>query len=75
MKTDGFLPRYNAIECFHQAGNHLFGIKFRVSPIIFEKQIDFSEYHKRGPVGMQPGHFCFYITGNNKLFSKKNLTL
>lgn len=44
MKTDGFLPRYNAIECFHQPGNHLFGIKFRISPVIFEKKVDFSEY-------------------------------
>ncbi len=44
MKTDGFLPRYNAIECFHKAGNHLFGIKFRISPVIFEKKINFSEY-------------------------------
>lgn len=44
MRTDGFLPRYNAIECFHKPGNHLFGIKFRVSPIIFEKKVDFSEY-------------------------------
>ncbi len=46
MKTDGFLPRYNAIECFHKPGNHLFGIKFRVSPVIFEKKINFSEYKK-----------------------------
>jgi AraC-like DNA-binding protein len=45
MKTDGFLPRYNAIESFHQVGNRLFGIKFRISPVIFEKKIDFSEYH------------------------------
>ncbi len=44
MKTDGFLPRYNAIECFHKPGNHLFGIKFRISPILFEKKINFSEY-------------------------------
>lgn len=44
MKTDGFLPRYNAIECFHKPGNHLFGIKFRISPVIFKKKIDFSEY-------------------------------
>jgi AraC-like DNA-binding protein len=44
MRTDGFLPRYNAIESFHQPGNHLFGIKFRISPVIFEKKIDFSEY-------------------------------
>jgi AraC-like DNA-binding protein len=44
MRTDCFLPRYNAIECFHKPGNHLFGIKFRISPVIFEKKIDFSEY-------------------------------
>ncbi len=46
MKGDGFLPRYNAIECFHKPGNHLFGIKFRISPVIFEKQINFSEYRE-----------------------------
>jgi hypothetical protein len=44
MKADGFLPRYNAIECFHKPDNHFFGIKFRISPIVFEKKIDFSEY-------------------------------
>ena len=44
MKTDGFLPRYNPIECFHKPGNHLFGIKFRISPVIFKKKINFSEY-------------------------------
>ncbi|MBC7937696.1 MAG: AraC family transcriptional regulator [Rhizobacter sp.] len=45
MKTDGFLPRHQSIECFHQAGNCLFGIKFKISPIIFEKKVDFSEYN------------------------------
>ena len=44
MKTDGFLPRHKAIECYHQVGNRLFGIKFKVSPVIFEKKINFSEY-------------------------------
>lgn len=44
MRTDLFLPRYNRIECFHKPGNHLFGIKFRMSPVLFEKKIDFSEY-------------------------------
>lgn len=44
MKTHGFLPRYNAIECFHKPGNHFFGIKFRISPVIFEKKVNFSEY-------------------------------
>lgn len=44
MKTDGFLPRQHAIECFHKPGNHFFGIKFRISPVIFEKRINFAEY-------------------------------
>lgn len=44
MKTDGFLPRYHAIESFHKPGDQLFGIKFRISPVIFEKKVDFSEY-------------------------------
>lgn len=44
MKGDGFLPRHTAIECYHQRGNKLFGIKFRISPVIFEKKVDFSEY-------------------------------
>lgn len=48
MKTDCFLPRYNTIECFHKPGNQLFGIKFRISPVIFEKKVNFSEY--RGAV-------------------------
>lgn len=46
MRADGFLPRYNAIECFHRHGNHLFGIKFRISPVIFKKKINFSEYRE-----------------------------
>ena len=44
MKSDGFLPRHTSLECFHRPGNKLFGIKFRVSPVIFEKNINFSEY-------------------------------
>jgi AraC-like DNA-binding protein len=44
IKTDVFLPRFHAIECFHKPGNHFFGIKFRVSPVILEKKINFSEY-------------------------------
>jgi AraC-like DNA-binding protein len=44
MKGDGFLPRHKSIECFHRQGNRLFGIKFKVSPVIFEKKINFSEY-------------------------------
>ncbi|MEP7164996.1 MAG: AraC family transcriptional regulator [Ferruginibacter sp.] len=44
MKTDGFLPRHSSIECHHQPGNVLFGIKFKISPVIFEKKVNFSEY-------------------------------
>ncbi len=44
MKTDGFLPRHKAVECYHRVGNCLFGIKFKASPVIFEKKINFSEY-------------------------------
>src|SRR5689334_15314188 len=31
MKTDGFLPRHLSIECYHQPGNIIFGIKFKIS--------------------------------------------
>ncbi|MGH2563262.1 MAG: helix-turn-helix domain-containing protein, partial [Ginsengibacter sp.] len=34
------------IECFHSVGNRLFGIKFKVSPVIFQKKINFSEYRE-----------------------------
>ncbi len=44
MRSDGFLPRHKALECYHKPGNHLFGIKFKTSPIIFEKKVNFSEY-------------------------------
>jgi hypothetical protein len=44
MKTDGFLPRHKVIECYHQPGNKIFGIKFKISPVIFEKKINFAEY-------------------------------
>lgn len=44
LKSDGFLPRHDYITAHHTMGNKLFGIKFRVCPIIFEKEIDFSEY-------------------------------
>jgi AraC-like DNA-binding protein len=44
IKRDAFLPRYKNITARHFVGNKIFGIKFRVSPIIFEKKINFSEY-------------------------------
>jgi len=46
MKTDGFLPRNTAMECYHKPGNRIFGIKFKTSPIIFEKKINFGEYRE-----------------------------
>jgi AraC-like DNA-binding protein len=46
MKSDGFLPRHQYITCHHRAGNKIFGIKFNVSPVIFEKKINFSEYRE-----------------------------
>ena len=44
MKSDGFLPRHKGLICHHSTGNKIFGIKFIVSPAIFEKKINFSEY-------------------------------
>jgi AraC-like DNA-binding protein len=44
MKADGFLPRYKNISCHHSIGNKIFGIKFTVSPIVFQKKINFAEY-------------------------------
>ncbi len=44
VKQHGFLPRHKNIECHHKAGNQIFGIKFKISPILFEKNINFSEY-------------------------------
>jgi AraC-like DNA-binding protein len=44
MKSDGFLPRFHTIACKHSIGNQLLGIKFKVSPILLDKKIDFSEY-------------------------------
>lgn len=46
MRSDGFLPRHKNMICHHSAGNKIFGIKFHVSPAIFEKKINFSEYRE-----------------------------
>ncbi len=46
MRKDGFLPRYKHMTCHHSKGNRIFGIKFRVSPVLFEKKINFSEYRE-----------------------------
>jgi len=44
MRSDGFLPRHKNMICHHSTGNKIFGIKFKVSPVIFEKKVNFSEY-------------------------------
>ncbi|HEY6955078.1 MAG TPA: helix-turn-helix domain-containing protein [Flavisolibacter sp.] len=44
MKSDGFLPRHKNMICHHSKGNKIFGIKFKVSPVVFEKKVNFSEY-------------------------------
>jgi AraC-like DNA-binding protein len=44
MKSDGFLPRHKNMICHHSTGNKIFGIKFKVSPVVFEKKVNFSEY-------------------------------
>lgn len=42
--TDSFIPRFKNLTCYHTPGNRIFGIKFKVTPVIFEKEINFSEY-------------------------------
>ena len=44
IKGDAFLPRHKNMICHHSVGNKIFGIKFRVSPNVFEKRINFHEY-------------------------------
>jgi AraC-like DNA-binding protein len=44
VQSDSFIPRSKNISCWHTPGNRIFGIKFKVSPVIFQKEINFSEY-------------------------------
>jgi len=44
MRSDGFLPRHKTLVCHHTIGNKIFGIKFNISPLVFQKRINFSEY-------------------------------
>jgi AraC-like DNA-binding protein len=46
IKSDAFLPRHKQMICHHSPGNKIFGIKFLVSPVIFEKKVNFSEYRE-----------------------------
>ncbi len=46
MKADGFLPRHKNMICHHSKGNKIFGIKFKVSPVVFQKKVNFHEYRE-----------------------------
>ena len=46
VKNDGFLPRHKNMVCHHSVGNRIFGVKFNVSPVIFQKKINFAEYRE-----------------------------
>ena len=46
VRGDGFLPRSKNMICHHTAGNKIFGIKFKVSPVLFQKKINFREYRE-----------------------------
>ena len=46
VKGDGFLPRHKNMICHHSTGNKIFGIKFKVSPIVFEKKVNFHDYRE-----------------------------
>ena len=46
VRGDGFLPRHKAMVCHHQAGNKIFGIKFKASPVLFQKKVNFAEYRE-----------------------------
>jgi AraC-like DNA-binding protein len=44
VRSGSFLPRHVPIIAHHTVGNRVFGIKFKVCPIVFEKDVDFSDY-------------------------------
>jgi AraC-like DNA-binding protein len=44
VRLDSFLPRNKTLASIHSPGNHIFGIKFKISPVLFEKKLNFSEY-------------------------------
>ncbi len=46
IRSDAFLPRHKHMNCHHSTGNKIFGIKFKISPVLFEKKINFSEYRE-----------------------------
>jgi AraC-like DNA-binding protein len=46
VRGDGFLPRHKAMVCHHQTGNKIFGVKFKASPVLFQKKVNFAEYRE-----------------------------
>jgi AraC-like DNA-binding protein len=46
IRSDGFLPRFKNMVCHHSVDNRIFGVKFNVSPIVFEKKVNFFEYRE-----------------------------
>ncbi len=38
VRSDAFLPRFKNMIYHHSVGNKIFGIKFKVSPVILEKK-------------------------------------
>lgn len=46
VRGDGFLPRNKYMVCHHRPGNRIFGIKFKVSPVLFQKNVNFREYRE-----------------------------
>lgn len=46
IRSDGFLPRHKNMICHHSKGNRIFGIKFRISPVVFERKVNFFDYRE-----------------------------
>lgn len=44
IQADVFLPRKNNFSLHFEQGNKVFGIQFKIPPVIFEKKVNFSEY-------------------------------
>lgn len=46
VRKDAYLPRHKPLICHHTKGNKIFGIKFNVSPVVFQKKINFGDYRE-----------------------------
>lgn len=65
IRTDAVIPRYRNISTYIKKGNHIFGIKFTISPNLLEKNIDFSEY-------MNMPHSLAYLINTDTLRTIKS---